>query len=146
MRDRFDPPSEGQSFASPFRLLGCGRCNDCLGATFSKCDCNAQEGCWNGGSILALASVLAVEQIFQFLLQVSRSIILFCSFERIHGRSVVFSESRQELGRCAGRVELYSSDIRGQGHCSNHVEGLGRFPGLLKRGNGSRGEILQEHH
>ena len=74
------------------------------------------------------------------------STILFGSFERIHGRSVVFSESRQELGRCAGRVELYSSDIRGQGHCSNHVEGLGRFPGLLKRGNGSRGEILQEHH
>ena len=49
-----------------------------------------------------------LNRFFQFLLQVSRSIILFCSFERIHGRSVVFSEGRQELGRCAGRVELYS--------------------------------------
>gem|GEM_PF-5260572 len=38
---------------------------------FSKHNCHAQEDCWNGCSILALASVLAVEQIFQFLLQVS---------------------------------------------------------------------------
>src|SRR5439155_26448019 len=55
----------------------------------SKRDRNTQEGCRNGGGILARALVLAGKQLFQLSLQVSRSAVLFCGFECIHGRPVV---------------------------------------------------------
>jgi hypothetical protein len=58
---------------------------------------NAQEGCRNGGSILAWAFVLAFEQDFQLTLQIAGSAVLFRSFECIHGRPVVFSESSKKL-------------------------------------------------
>src|SRR6266403_4307103 len=58
----------------------------------SKRDRNAQEGCRNRGGILVWASVLAGKQLFQLSLQVSRSAVLFCGFECIHGRPVVFPE------------------------------------------------------
>src|SRR6266481_7830730 len=61
-------------------------------AAASKRDCNTQEGCRNGGGILVRAFVLTGKQFFQLSLQVSCSTILFCGFECIHGRSVVFPE------------------------------------------------------
>jgi hypothetical protein len=60
--------------------------------TASKRDRNAQEGCRNGGGILARAFVLAGKQLFQLSLQISRSAVLFRGFECIHGRPVVFPE------------------------------------------------------
>src|SRR5205823_7621450 len=60
--------------------------------TASKRDRNAQEGCRNGGSILARAFVLTGKQLFQLSLQISRAAVLFCGFECIHGRPVVFPE------------------------------------------------------
>ena len=58
---------------------------------------DAQEGRRNGGGILAWAFVLAVEQNFQLLLQITGSTVLFRRFECIHGWPVVFSECINEL-------------------------------------------------
>jgi hypothetical protein len=58
----------------------------------SECNRNAQEGCRNGGGIPTRAFVLAVEQFFQLLLQIICPAVLFCGFECIHGRPVVFPE------------------------------------------------------
>ena len=65
-------------------------------AQSSKRNSHAQEGCRNGGGILVGAFVLAVEQRFQLILQISCSAFLFGSVERIHGRSVVVPERSQE--------------------------------------------------
>jgi hypothetical protein len=43
------------------------------------------------------AFVLAGEQSFQLLLQVTGATVLFCSVERIHGWTIVFSEGTNEL-------------------------------------------------
>ena len=53
---------------------------------------HAQEGRRNGGRIVRTACVLTGEQIFQLLLQIGCAPVLFRGVERIHGRSVVFSE------------------------------------------------------
>ncbi len=53
---------------------------------------DTQEGCGNGGGVLAGAFVLAVEQSFELLLQVAGFAVLFRSFECIHGWPVIFSE------------------------------------------------------
>src|SRR3954470_9257388 len=73
--------------------------------TASNRDRNTQEGCRNGGSILARAFILAGKQLFQLSLQVSRSTVLFCGFECIHGRPVVFPEFINEGCRRAREVE-----------------------------------------
>src|SRR6266581_13296 len=77
-------------------LMSCVKFS-CLPSTFhlhisSKRDRNPQESCRNGSGIPARAFVLAVEQLFQLFLQVSRSAVLFCGFECIHGWPVVFPE------------------------------------------------------
>src|SRR6266480_3724914 len=59
-------------------------------AGLSKRDRYAQKGCRNRSGILTF--VLAVEQVFQFFLQLSCPAILFCCFERIHGRPVIFAK------------------------------------------------------
>jgi len=56
-----------------------------------------QEGRRNGGGSLACTLVLAIEQNFQLLLQIAGPTVFFRSFERIHGRPVVFSEFIDEL-------------------------------------------------
>src|SRR6266496_807410 len=66
---------------------------------------NTQEGCRNGGGILARAFVLAGKQLFQLSLQISRSAVLFCGFECIHGRPVVFPEFIDEGCRCTREIE-----------------------------------------
>jgi len=45
----------------------------------------------------AAALVLAVEQNFQFLLQIRCATVLFCGFECIHGWAVIVSECGNEL-------------------------------------------------
>src|SRR5260370_6919274 len=82
----------GRTFSDPLR-------------TASKRDRNAQEGCRNGGGILARAFVLTGKQLFQLSLQVSRSATLFCGFECIHGQPVVFPEFIDEGCRCTREVE-----------------------------------------
>src|SRR5262245_58197783 len=66
---------------------------------------DAQEGCGNGGDILARAAVLAVEQSLQFLLQVGGSSVLFRRLEGVHRWPIVFSKRRQERRRRRGIVE-----------------------------------------
>src|SRR5213592_2271171 len=89
--------------------------------TASHGDRNAQEGCRNGGGILARAFVLAGKQLFQLSLQVSRSAVLFCGFECIHGRPVVFPEFIDERLRCTGEVEgkrvAREGDFLGRNSC-----------------------------
>ena len=58
---------------------------------------NAQEGRRNGGGILARALVVAVEQNFQLLLQITGSTVLLCGLECIHGRPVECFECINEL-------------------------------------------------
>ncbi len=74
-------------------------------AAFSNLNGHAQEGCRNGRGILVRAFVLAGEQSFQFLLEISCATVLFRRVERIHGRPVVFSEFIHERGGRAGIVE-----------------------------------------
>src|SRR5262245_52220652 len=69
----------------------------------SKGDRHAQEGRRDGGGVFA--SVLALEEDLELLLQVGSSTVLFRGFERIHGRPVVFSEFTHECRRCAAEVE-----------------------------------------
>src|SRR5947209_1882145 len=73
--------------------------------TASNRDRNTQEGCRNGGGIFVRAFVLAGKQLFQLSLQVSRSAVLFCGFECVHGRSVVVPEFIDEGFRCTREVE-----------------------------------------
>jgi hypothetical protein len=73
--------------------------------TASNRDRNAQEGCRNGGVILARAFVLAGKQLFQLSLQVSRSAVPFCGFECIHGRPVVFPKFIDEGRWCTRELE-----------------------------------------
>jgi hypothetical protein len=58
---------------------------------------NSQERRRNGGSVVIRAFILAVEQIFQLRQQITGPPILFRSFERIHGWSIIFSECVYEL-------------------------------------------------
>jgi len=46
---------------------------------------------------------LAAEQSFKFFLQIARSAVFICGFERIHSRTVVFSECLNEC-RWSGRI------------------------------------------
>jgi hypothetical protein len=55
-------------------------------------DHHAQEGCGNGGGILARACVLGAEEGLQLGLQVGLADVGCCSFERVHRRSVVRPE------------------------------------------------------
>jgi hypothetical protein len=55
-------------------------------------NCNAQECCGNRSGVLAWAFVLAAEQSFQFLLEITGSAVLLCGFESVHGRPVEFSK------------------------------------------------------
>ena len=55
-------------------------------------NCNAQECCGNRSGVLAWAFVLAAEQSFQFLLEITASAVLLCGFESVHGRPVEFSK------------------------------------------------------
>src|SRR2546429_9399576 len=73
--------------------------------TASNRDRNTQEGCRNGGGILARAFVLAGKQLFQLSLQISRSTVLFRGFECVHGRSVIFPEFIDEGWRCTREDE-----------------------------------------
>src|SRR6266568_2312035 len=66
---------------------------------------DTQEGRGNGGGVLVRAFVLAVEQNFELLLQIVGFSVLFRSFERIHGRSVIFSEFTDEFRWLAWKVE-----------------------------------------
>src|SRR6185503_15415164 len=74
-------------------------------AIFSERNCHAQVGCRKGGGILTQALVLAMDQIFQLLLQIRGSAVLFCSLECIHRWPVVFPEFVYERGRPAWEVE-----------------------------------------
>lgn len=51
-----------------------------------------QEGCRNGGDTRACARVLALEERFEFSLQISGSPVAFCGLERIHRRPIIISE------------------------------------------------------
>ena len=66
-------------------------------------DRHTQEPCRNGRGILTL--ILAVEQTFEFLLQVSSPTVLLRRFECIHGRPVVFPEFSHERRWLAAEVE-----------------------------------------
>jgi hypothetical protein len=58
---------------------------------------NTQERRRNGGGVVIRAFVLTVEQTLQFRPQITGSIALFRSFERIHGWSIIFSECINEF-------------------------------------------------
>src|SRR5437764_11491901 len=85
-------------------------------------DRNTQEGCRNGGVILARAFVLAGKQLFQLSLQVIRSTVLFCGFECIHGRPIVFPEFIDEGCWCTREVErkrfTREGDFLGRNSCA----------------------------
>src|SRR5438132_8023997 len=68
-------------------------------------DRHAQERCRNRGSVIARACVLGVEEGVQFGLQIGLATIGGCSFERVHGRSVVRPERSEEVRWCAWVVE-----------------------------------------
>src|SRR5262245_27146632 len=67
-------------------------------ATRSNHNRYAQVGRRDGGGAPVEAPVLALEQRFQFLLQVGRTAALFRRVERIHRRPVIPPERRHELG------------------------------------------------
>src|SRR6266550_7879966 len=81
----------------------------------------AQEGCRDGGGILAF--VLALEQLFQLLLEVSRSAVLFCGVECIHGRPVVCPKLIHERRRCSGVIESKRVAREGNLLCRNSCAG-----------------------
>src|SRR5262245_51989533 len=70
-----------------------------------RCNGNTQEGSRDGGDILACDFVLAGEQSFQLLLQITGAPVLFCSLECIHGWAVILSERINERRRRARKVE-----------------------------------------
>ncbi len=57
---------------------------------------NAQERCGNRSAILACAFVLAVEQRFQFVLQIRCAPVFVGGVKGIHGRTVIISECGNE--------------------------------------------------
>ena len=61
-----------------------------LKGTALKGDRYSQEGCRDGGGILAF--VLALEQFFEFSLKLSRTAVFFRGFKRVHGRPIIFPE------------------------------------------------------
>src|SRR6266516_4396815 len=65
----------------------------------------AQEGCGNGGGILARACVLAVEQIVQLGLQIVLAAVGCCSFERVHRRPVIRPERGDKFRWCTWKIE-----------------------------------------
>jgi hypothetical protein len=66
-------------------------------SSLTRHNSNAQERRRNGGGVVVRAFVLAVEQTFQFRLQITGSTVLFSSLERIHGWPIIFSECINEL-------------------------------------------------
>src|SRR5260221_13460701 len=68
-------------------------------------DRHAQEGCGNGGGILARVCVLGVEEGLQLGLQIGFAVVGCCGFERVHRWSVVRPEQTNEFGWCAWEVE-----------------------------------------
>src|SRR5204862_2581075 len=64
----------------------------------SNLDGYAQKRCRNCGGLLVWASVLAHEQGFQLLLELSGPAVLFCSLEGIHCRPVISAEILHDRG------------------------------------------------
>src|SRR5262245_58513457 len=79
--------------------------SDAPNRSLSKRNRNAEESGRNRCGILTGALVVAIEQDFQLLLQLSSSTVLFRRFEGIHGGPVIFSKFVQECRRGAGIVE-----------------------------------------
>ena len=104
------PPDNGTSSEHPLtdsrrRPLTCVPTGSRSRYALSHCDRDAQEGCRDGGGILARACVLAVEEGFELAMQLGLAAVGCCSRVRVHGRPVIRPELSKQLRGCAWEVE-----------------------------------------
>ncbi len=67
---------------------------------------HAKESRGDGGGILASALVLAVEEVFEFFLQIGVLAVFFGGVEGVHRGAVIFSECIHKGGGGSGIVEV----------------------------------------